>query len=102
MEILIWFLAAWVACGVLSFGLTLGYFLRKYPQLVYRKAHEAAYPGLLAFRNGRMPGAPRDDAVFSLVFSILGPVALFIAFIGGGFGRYGLKYRWWVEEPYRP
>jgi hypothetical protein len=63
----------WIICGILAYGLTLGYFQREYPVIA-----DADYAG---------------DAGRALVFGCAGPLGLMIALPCSGFGRHGLMWR---------
>jgi len=97
MEVWMLILAVWIVCGVLAFGLTLGYLLREFAHLVYLAAFKERFPHLR--------GGPRrtvaEDVGFSLLGFLFGPIWLVVVFFLSDHAKHGLKYRWWVEEPYR-
>lgn len=56
--------AAWVACGVAEAGFNYAYFQRQFPAIA--------------------DGMRRPDVKVSLIFSLLGPIALVATLIAGG------------------
>ena len=63
----------WVICGILAYGITFGYFQRKFPLLAKRSYME--------------------DAGFATIIGIFGVVGLLLSVCLSGFCRYGLKFR---------
>lgn len=66
----------WVVCGVLTFGMALADF----------QAMSVGYPELRQQQY-------REDAAMALLFSIFGPIGLFVGFCCSGFAEHGLMYR---------
>ena len=65
---------AWLACGVLAFGITVAYFWCAHPILQSR----------LKFR---------EDCGAGGIFALMGPVGLLVALLCSGFAYRGLMYR---------
>lgn len=62
----------WIICGILSYGITFGYFQNKYPRMAEKRWVE--------------------DFRFAVFFGILGPIGLSVSFPLSGFVKYGLKF----------
>jgi len=67
------FMVIWTICGVLTYGITLAYFQRNYPEIAKEDY--------------------REDVGFSVLFGIVGPIGLFVSLWGSGFAKHGLMYR---------
>ena len=65
-------IGAWVFCSLLSYGLTFAYFQRKYVWIA-----ENEY---------------RQDMIFSIVWSLAGPISLVLSIVLGNFRKYGIKF----------
>lgn len=65
------FLLFWIVCGVVTYGLTFGYYQREFSAL----AKEDYW----------------RDLIFSTVFSLFGPISLFVVFISF---RYKHGFKW--------
>ncbi len=65
--------AAWIACGILTYGIAFGYFQRKFALI--------ADETIMA------------DRIFAAVFGLCGPVGLVTSYFLSGFAKHGLKYR---------
>lgn len=66
------FVAAWIAFGVLGYGMTLGYFQNKYPSV------RNTFAG--------------TDTVFAVAVGLTGPIGFVVAFVSSDGTRYG--FRW--------
>lgn len=62
----------WIACGVLAYGITYGYFQREFPTIAYE--------------------SQKDDSAMALVFGALGPFGVLLSFVLSGFAKHGLKW----------
>ena len=91
-------ITGYVACAILSYGISLGYYCRRYAQLKYREAHDQAFPGLT---GEALPRDAKGDAMFSATMALGGPISFLVALLQLAVAGYGLKFRWWVPEPYR-
>ena len=78
--LLIVLLLAWIPCGVLAYGLTLGFFQNRFASIAYKKR--------------------TADQVLAATYAILGPIGLFVAALGSRFGAYGLRWRPLSYEEY--
>lgn len=67
------FIISWVACGVLSYGITLAYLQRNWPTLADQMYNE--------------------DVAFSCMMAALGPTSLLICYFKGDRAKHGLQFR---------
>lgn len=63
----------WAVCGILAYGLTLGYFQREFVVLGEKT------------RAG--------NVVLALLMFLIGPIGLIVAFLSSGFGHHGFRWR---------
>ncbi len=63
----------WAICGVVAYGLTLGYFQREFVIL-----GEKTRPG---------------NVVLAVLMCLIGPMGLAVAFFSSGFGHHGFRWR---------
>jgi len=66
-------LIVWIACGVLTFGITFGYFQREFPLLAEEGGH--------------------SDRMLALLFAAFGPIALITTFFLSGCLKHGIKFK---------
>lgn len=66
---------AWLACGVLAYGITLADFQRRFPLLA------------------DLPGHRAMDMGMALIYGAMGPPGLVFMFCLSGFARHGLMFR---------
>lgn len=78
----------WGFCGVVAYGITLGYFQNKWKSLIVRSEHDRAYPYTPFF-----PGAGDKDKYLALFFGLMGPVGAITAFFLSERGKYGLLWK---------
>lgn len=68
----IFLIIGYLACSVLSYGMSMGYFQREFAEIAKETYH--------------------NDMAFSALFALFGPVNLVVALIMTGFGKHGLLF----------
>jgi hypothetical protein len=71
------FITVYILCGVLAYGLTLGYFQRKYTDVYVDIAYLVH----------------RDIVNTARIMALSGPFGLIVAWLCSERGKYGLKFR---------
>ena len=72
------FALGWVACGVLSYGITLAYFQNEYSHL-FDESEQDRFFG--------------ENVRFAISYSLFGPLSLLCSVLASGFVKHGLQYR---------
>lgn len=62
--------AAWIACGVVAYGITLGYFRHEYPQ----------------------PDEKGHEGIASLM-ALVGPIGLIVSVVNSDIAKHGMKFK---------